>query len=121
MMKDTAAHLQKSLNDELKTEVERQIKLSVPAVIQQPLVKHSIDAIDEIDIQLFGEYIFTVKSELSPVFLVVTAIILITFIVAFCFMKFEEEQQLSVGRAEDLENPVQDTQRELEDYTDKVI
>jgi hypothetical protein len=121
MMKDTAENLQKSLNDDLKKEVERQIMLSVAGVFQKPLIDYSIEAIDEIDIQLFPQYIFTVKSELSPVFLVVTAIILITFIVAFCFMKFEEEEKPSVGHIEDLENPVQDTQHEMEDYTDKVI
>jgi hypothetical protein len=107
MMKHTADSMKKSLNSDLKEEVKQRISSSPHVAVlgfKQILIGYSNEAIDEIGIEFFGEYIFTVKSESSPLFLVVTASILIIFIGAFCSMKFEEEEKHSVWYADDLED-----------------
>merc|ERR1719335_1490014 len=105
-MKDTADSMKKSLNTDLKEEVSQGItsNSSVPSGCKTMLIDYSNEAIDEIGIEFFGEYIFTVKAESSPLFLVVAASILIIFIGAFSSMKFEEEEKHSVWYADDLED-----------------
>lgn len=120
-MTNAVKTLKKNLNADLKREISRQIRATLTGPVSRyanPLVVYSAEAMDEIAIEFFGKYVFTVKSELSPIFLVVTASILILFIVAFCCMKFEEEH--FVLYADDLANPgtsVQVTYHDIEAET----
>lgn len=104
-MTDVVTTTKKSLNTNLKREISNAIRSSMRlGLYANSLAAYSNDAIRETSIEFFGEYVFTVKSESSPLFLVVTASLLIIFIAAFCSMKFEEEEYF-ISYADDVANP----------------
>merc|ERR1712167_69965 len=106
-MTDVVTTVKRNLNTNLKREISNAIRSHFRRV---PLYANSLavcsnEAIHETSIEFFGEYVFTVKSESSPLFLVVTASLLIIFIAAFCSMKFEEEEEYFISYADDVANP----------------
>ena len=71
-MTDAVKTLKKNLDADLKREISTRIRAQLTGFASRyanPLVDYSQEAIDEIAIEFFGKYVFTVKSELSPIFL----------------------------------------------------